>query len=101
MIKKKDFIWTIGYQGNTAIVNRRQQSALRDMTPEGLLGQGMLRAAFCSALWQQEMEGRADALEAFRAEFARITGLQVGIEEMKRMLGVYQVPRENLAVQAI
>jgi hypothetical protein len=101
MIKKKDFIWTIGFQGNTAIVNRKESAAHRELDPVRLLEEGMLRAAFCSALWQQEIENKADSLEKFREDFKRITGLQLGIEEMKRMLGVYQVPRENLSIQAI
>lgn len=101
MIKKPDFIWTIGFQGNMAIVNRRERAAHRDLDPIKLLEDGMLRAAFCSALWQQEIEGRADALESFRAEFGRLTSLKLSVDEIKRLLGVYQVPRENLAIQAV
>jgi hypothetical protein len=101
MISKKDFVWTIGFQGNMAIVNKRERTAHRDLSPRVLLEAGLLRAAFCSALWEAEIESRADALEAFRSDFASVTGLNLGVEDIKRMLGVYQVPRENLTVLAI
>ncbi len=101
MIKKHDFIWTIGFQGNTAIVNKRQRTESRDITPSVLLAEGMLRAAFSSALWEQEIESKATALEDFRLLFVKATGLDIGLDNIKRMLGVYQVPRENLTVLAL
>jgi len=101
MISKKDFIWTIGFQGNTAIVNKRERLGHRNLDPKVLLEDGLLRAALCSALWEQEIEGKAGALETFRQSFASVTGLGLAVDDIKRMLGVYQVPRENLSVMGV
>ena len=101
MISKKDFVWTIGFQGNTAIVNKRERSAHRNLEPRKLLEEGLLRAAFCSALWDAEVESRPAAMDTFRDDFATVTGLKLSIEDIKRMLGVYQVPRDAMNVLAV
>ena len=101
MIKKADFIWHIGFQGNTALVNRRQVQSFRNSAPEALLAAGFFRAAFCSALWESEVEKREGAMEAFVQAFGQTTELRPTVDELKRMMGVYQIPEGNLYIQRV
>lgn len=98
MIKKADFIWHIGFQGNTAVVNRRQKTAVRNLSPDSLLQNSYYRAAFCSALWETEIENKAGSLDSFQVAFKQITGLATTVDDLKRMMGVYQIPTENLYI---
>lgn len=101
MIKKNDFIWHIGFQGNTAIVNRRQKNAFRNSLPQVLLEAGYFRAAFCSALWESEVEKKEGAMDAFIQSFGQSTGFKPSTDELKRMMGVYQIPDSNLYIQQV
>lgn len=100
MIRKNDFIWHIGFQGNTAVVNRRQRGAFSSADPGALLEAGMFRAAFCAAFWAAEMEKNAEAMPAYLELFAKKTGLRPSFDDMKRLMGVHQIPKGNLTVQA-
>lgn len=96
MISREDFLFTIGYDGLTAIVDgkaRRQYSSLSTMQ---LAEQGLFRAAFASALYSgkpDEMRtfidffnGKAGTSFSDASQMARLFG--VGIEQVNKILVV-------------
>jgi hypothetical protein len=96
---KADFVWTVGYQGNTALVNKTMKSKYRNPVSSVLLEAGFLRAAFCAALW--ENKERQGALEQFTQHFTSTTGLSLSTEEIMRLLGVFKLPEAAIKVQSI
>ncbi|MFA7565730.1 MAG: hypothetical protein WCY01_01790 [Alkalispirochaeta sp.] len=82
-VKRSDFIFTIGFQGDTAIVNGTARKKYGSMNASQLLEEGLFRFAFCAALYDGE-------LEEFLPLFRESTGIDVpSVEALQRMYGVF------------
>ena len=85
-IKRNDFVFTIGYQGDTAIVDGSARKRYGKLTARQLLETGLYRSAFCAALYDGEME-------TFLPEFQAVTGMDARTTEgLQRMYGVFGAP---------
>lgn len=94
-MNRDDFIWTIGYQGDTAIVDGAARSRNRGKTATALLEMGLYRPAFCAALFDGE-------LDSFRNAFATATGVTVDSNEaLKRVFGIFEIPDDVTKVNRI
>lgn len=94
MISRDDFVFTIGYDGATAIVDGKAKKENARLSTMELAGKGLYRAAFSSALYS----GSQDELKAFfdyfnakagtryteTAQFCRLFG--VNMENVSRVL---------------
>jgi hypothetical protein len=98
---KADFVWAVGFQGNTAIVNKGQRLARRAAKWEALLAEGYLRAAFCSALWDAEKQADQSPLTAYVEALSARIGRPLSVEDAKRLLGVFKLPSANVKVLAV
>ena len=88
-MKESDFIFTIGYQGDTAIVDGRAQRRYSSYSFDRLLEEGMFKPAFCKALYAEDEEGMKKVLEAYN----RLSGSGYpSILSLKRLFGVFGVP---------
>lgn len=86
-MKREDFVWTIGYQGDTAIVDGPARKRYRGRTAEDLLGDGLFRAAFCAALYDGETE-------EFLPRFVEKTGIPAdSVQYLQRLFGVFDIPQ--------
>ena len=92
MISREDFLFTIGYDGSTAIVDGRAKRQYGGLSTMELAEKGLYRAAFSSALWAAEAaEGAKDEgqMAAFIAFFNAKAGTSYSrAEELKRLFGV-------------
>jgi len=95
---KSDFVWSVGFQGNTAIVNKAQRGRFHNLSFENLVEKGYLRAAFCSAIWDAEKTGKTDAPERCAELLAKKSGRPLTLEQAKRLVGVYVVPDDKIRV---
>ena len=94
-MKRNDFVFTIGYDGNTAIVDRKTQRKYRNAGAGELLNAGQYRPAFCAALFD-------DQLHDFVAEFRAATGIAVtDADAIKRLFGVFGVPDGVKKIMAV
>jgi hypothetical protein len=94
-MKREDFVCTIGYQGDTAIVDGVAKRRYGKKSAEELLEQGLYRYAFCAALY----DGTVDAVVPKMAES---TGFGVdSVEGFKRLFGVFEVPERVTKVSVI
>lgn len=94
-MKRDDFIWTIGYQDGTALVDGPSRKRHRNRSAGELLEAGQYRAAFCAALYDGE-------LEEFLPRFQTATGIAVDSgEALQRLFGVFEPPRKGQAVSVI
>lgn len=85
-VKRGDFVCTIGYQGDTAIVDGDARKKYGKMRAEELLAEGLYRSAFCAALYDDE-------IESFLPTFREVTGMAIDSAEMlHRMYGVFGTP---------
>lgn len=88
-MKESDFIFTIGYQGDTAIVDGKQARKYSSYSFDGLLDEGLFKPAFCKAVYDGNEEGMKKVLEVYNrlsgSEYSSILGL-------KRLFGVFGVP---------
>ena len=88
-MNREDFIFSIGYQDDTAIVDKQAQKSLGKLSSFELLEKGLLRASFCALLYDKQENQYAEYLESFNKEAGTSYN---SIEELKRLFGVYGLP---------
>ena len=85
MISREDFIFTIGYDGDRAIVDGKAKREYGKLSTMELAEEGLYRAAFSSALYSKN--------EAEMKEFIDFFNIKAGTkftkaEEVRRLFGV-------------
>ena len=91
MISREDFIFTIGYDGDTAIVDGRSKRSYGRMSTEDLVREGLFKPALCSALYANDEK----ALEMVLDQFNRRTETKIAsVDLLKRLLGITVVPED-------
>jgi hypothetical protein len=97
VIGRADFVFTIGYEGNTAVVDGSLKKKYGRWDTERLAEEGMFKQALCSAIHELSRKsagadgGRSleRVLEIFNAQAEQKLG---SVEELKRVFGVFEVP---------
>ncbi len=89
MISREDFVFTIGYDGNSAVIDSNAKKRYGKMTTAQLIESGLFKPALCSAVYS----GNDDEIEAVREAYSRITGSEIsGPDHLKLVLGVQSIP---------
>ncbi|MBN1243089.1 MAG: hypothetical protein JXA15_10345 [Spirochaetales bacterium] len=89
MLSREDFLFTIGYDGESAIVDGKARSAYGKLGTMDLARKGLYRAAYSSAL----RSGKASEMEEFIAYFSALTGgAYRNSADMSRLFGVEEHP---------
>ena len=95
---RTEFVFTIGFQGDAAVVDRRASRRYGKLGTMDLAGEGLYRAAFCSAIFS----GDEAEMSSFVRFFAEKTGMDdLTAEHLKRLFGVYTVPDEVKKIIAV
>ena len=85
MLSRVDFIFTIGYDGDTAIVDSRTKAKFGRLSTLELARAGLYKQAVCSAIYDEDEE----ALEKIMSIFNKDAEITVpSVERLKRILGV-------------
>ena len=88
-MKESDFVFTIGYQGDTAIIDGKQARKYSSYSLDKLIEEGLFKPAFCKALYAEDEEGMKKVLETYN----RVSGSDyTSILSLKRLFGVFGVP---------
>ncbi len=91
MISREDFVFTIGYKGNTAIVSGMLKRRYSRASIDELIKNGLFKPAICYALYENDRE----ALERILDRYNEITDYKLkSVEELKRIFGVTKLPEE-------
>lgn len=94
-MKRDDFVWTIGYQDETAIVDGPARKRYKNCSAEALLEDGLFRAAFCAAVYD-------GVTETFLPEFVEKTGIAAdSVVYLQRLYGVFGIPEGTQKVSII
>ena len=88
-MKRADFLFVIGYDGEHAVVHGRQRRRYGTLTTAQLLEQGLYKAAFCSA----EFSGKGEELELVRGAMEQRTGQSCSVDDLRKLFGVFGVPQ--------
>jgi hypothetical protein len=87
MISREDFVFTIGYDGERAIVDGKAKRQYGKLGTMELAEMGLYRAAFSSALYSKDEA----EMSAFIAYFNSKAGTSYATaEEVRRLFGVNQ-----------
>ncbi len=97
-MRREDFVFTVGYQGDTAIVDGHARSRYGRLSTRQLAEQGLLKPALSSALYSQIAEELEEVVRLFNE---RSGTDPVSIEQLKRVLGVFEVPKNINKVKVI
>lgn len=85
MLSREDFIFTIGYDGETAIVDGKAKASYGKLTTVELAEAGLFRSAFASAVFS----GKPEELQAFASIFNAKAGTSYTTEDdFRRLFGV-------------
>ncbi len=89
MMLREDFVFTIGYQGDTAVVDKSSRRRYGSLSALELLDHGLYKSAFCAALFSGDSDEMSRFIEAYRAKTGRS---DVDEESLKRLYGVFANP---------
>ena len=66
-MKRDDFVFAIGFDGNKAIVDKRSRSRFAKLDTRSLVDEGLFRAAYRSAVYDSDRNAAEYVLEKFNA----------------------------------
>ena len=67
MLPREDFVFTIGYDGPAAVVDKQAKRKYGKLSTRELVGKGLFRAAYSSAVYSGNQDDLEFVVNAFRA----------------------------------
>ena len=89
MLSREDFIFTIGYDGPAAVVDKQAKKKFGKLSSRDLALKGLFRAAYSSAVHSgdnREMEFVANAFKVPEASLDRLFGVSPNPIEVKKAI---------------
>jgi hypothetical protein len=88
MLSREDFIFTIGYDGPSAIVDGQAKKRYKSLSTRELAEKGLFRAAYSSAIWSKDPQDMTALLETYN----RISGSSLTPNSpLDRLFGVFPI----------
>ena len=88
-MRREDYVFCIGYEGSTAIVDGKLLRRYGGLDTGQLAQAGLFKQAVCSALWS----GKSAELQEVLSVYNQSTSAPVGsVEELTRIFGTSGVP---------
>ena len=103
MLSREDFVFTIGYDGSAAVVDRQAKKKYGRLSTRELAGKGLFRAAYSSALYSRNEDELKFVAEAFNrltgnsmpersgADLSQADLSQADLSALNRLFGVHLV----------
>lgn len=91
-MKRSEFMYTVGFEGDTAIVDAKAKRKYGKLSTLELAKEGQYKAAFCSAIYSGD-ENEMNELLAYLSEHSELPADSA--ESLKRLFGVFGV-REDI-----
>lgn len=103
MISRGDFIFTIGYEGNVAVVDGAMKKRYGSLSTEQLAEKQLFKQAICSAVYDESAGKQVgEALRRVLEIYNRNADRNIaGVEALKRTFGVQEVPEGIARVTVI
>jgi len=97
-MKKEDFVFAIGFDGNKAIVDKRSRSRYKKLSTRELADQGLFREAYRSAVFEENEEDGLYVLEKFNA-VSRVKYSQR--RDLMKVFGVQKPSADITGIRAV
>ncbi len=89
MINKEDFIFTIGYQGDTAIVDGSAKRKYKNLSAKQLAEDGLFKSAICHALCNEDEKELENVLFVYNSKTDNKISSTL---ELKKIFGITEIP---------
>jgi hypothetical protein len=89
VMRRADFVFCLGYDGSTAIVDGRLQRRYGSFGFRELADAGLFKQALCAAIYDGDEEGLGEVVARYNARTAHPVA---GVAELERLYGVSGVP---------
>ena len=90
MLSREDFVFTIGYDGPVAVVDKQAKRKYGKLSTRELAEKGLFRAAYSSAVYSGDAGECAFVGEAYKSMMGRSTG-NTELPALDRLFGVIMV----------
>ncbi|MDR0759128.1 MAG: hypothetical protein LBF74_03345 [Treponema sp.] len=88
MLSRDDFIFTIGYDGDAAVVDGQAKRRYGSLSTAGLTEKGLFRAAYSSAIYSKDPGELQTVLDAYN----KVSGSSfTAASPLDRLFGVFPV----------
>jgi hypothetical protein len=84
VLSREDFIFTIGYDGPVAVVDKQAKKKFGKFSAKELAERGLFRAAYSSALYS----GNKEEIDLVAEAYNRLGGDSADTSAMERLFGV-------------
>jgi hypothetical protein len=98
MISKEDFIFTIGYQGDTAIVDGSAKRKYKTYSAKQLAENGLFKSAVCHAMYEEDEKELENILEIYNS---KTDNKILSAKDLKKVFGVTDIPEGIMKVKII
>lgn len=96
-MKREDYVFTVGFDGDKAIVDKRARSRYGALDARALADKGLYKEAYRRALYDEDVAAAAYVLEKFN-EVSPVTYARP--DDLVKVFGI-QSPGEVSAVRAV
>jgi hypothetical protein len=97
-MRREDFVFCIGYEGNAAIVDGRLRARYAGYSTKPLAEAGLYKQAICSAYWSKKPEELEEILQIYNARTEHPVS---SVAELSRIYGVSGFPQGVAKVTVI
>lgn len=98
MISRADFIFTVGYEGTNALVDSRAKRRYAKCDTLELAEAGLLKAAFCSALYNNDAKEQQKLLQWYR-DHSEVPA--DSFESLKPYFAVFDIPDNSIKIKKL
>jgi hypothetical protein len=95
VISRADFVFTIGYDGPSAVVDGQAKRRYGSLSTRELAEKGLFRAAYCSAIWSKDPQEVEILVEIYNK--AAGTSLTAA-SSLDRLFGAFPVDAKKVMV---
>jgi hypothetical protein len=88
-MRREDFVFCIGYEGASAIVDGKLKARYGSYSTRRLAEAGLFKQAVCSAIFSEKPEELEEVLQVYNAQAKRSLS---SVEELKRTFGISGLP---------
>jgi hypothetical protein len=89
VLPREDFIFTIGYDGLAAVVDKKAKSKYGKLSTRELAGKGLFRPAYSSAVYSGDPEELKFVAESYQR--ATPDNAAINVPALDRLFGVFPV----------
>jgi hypothetical protein len=97
-MRREDFVFCIGYEGNAAIVDGRLKARHAGQSTRELAEAGLYKQALCSAFWSKMPEAVEEVLQIYNSRTEHPVS---STAELSRIYGISGIPEGATKIKVI